>query len=342
MVKIPLARYRLRFQLQDSSSQEHAKILQSRYLGSAWRGMLGMNLKKTVCVTRAPVCDNCPLLYSCPYPQIFEHRPLPTSNKLKKYTHAPNPYVLEPRNPNFDENNNSINLGLVLIGKANQSLPYIVYSFHRIARHGLTMNRIKLELTDVQIEQSNTEDRSSANKWEVIYEPNQPLISVSPSSPVSPHETENVKVHLITPLRLKVKGNLVVAEEFSFQILFGHLLRRLSLLSYFFSDTPLEVNFKDLIEQSKAVRLYNQNLKWMDWTRHSSRQKAYLQMGGIVGSFELRSQEIQTFLPYLWVGQWTHFGKGCTMGLGRYIIQRDNESVIESNESTDWSSPLPL
>ena len=342
MVKIPLARYRLRFRLLDSTSQEQARALQTHYLGSAWRGMLGMNLKKTVCVTRYPVCDNCPLLYSCPYPQIFEHRPPLTSDKLKRYTHAPNPYVLEPSNSDFDHSGHSIRLGLVLIGKANQYLPYIVYSFDRIARHGLTNKRIKLELIDVQSEPLHTQDRSSSSKWEVIYEPGQPLVSKSPESPMPPQGTEIVKVQQITPLRLKVKGDLVVAEEFSFRTFFGHLLRRLSLLSYFFSDTPLEVDFKELIERSKAVRIHNQNLRWMDWTRHSSRQKTYLQMGGLIGSFELLGQEFQPFLPYLWAGQWTHFGKGCTMGLGRYLLQPVDQSVTENNHFTDWNSPLPL
>jgi CRISPR/Cas system endoribonuclease Cas6 (RAMP superfamily) len=45
-----------------------------------------------------------------------------------------------------------------------------------------------------------------------------------------------------------------------------------------------------------------------------------MQMGGILGSFLLNGEELADFWPYLWLGQWTHAGKGATMGLGRYRI----------------------
>jgi CRISPR/Cas system endoribonuclease Cas6 (RAMP superfamily) len=30
---------------------------------------------------------------------------------------------------------------------------------------------------------------------------------------------------------------------------------------------------------------------------------------------------LDAFWPYLWLGQWTHAGKGTSMGMGAYTIQ---------------------
>ena len=38
-------------------------------------------------------------------------------------------------------------------------------------------------------------------------------------------------------------------------------------------------------------------------------------MGGLVGSFELAGADLGRFWPLLWLGRWTHAGKGCPMGL---------------------------
>ena len=44
-------------------------------------------------------------------------------------------------------------------------------------------------------------------------------------------------------------------------------------------------------------------------------------MGGVVGSFDLAGAALGPFWPVLWLGQWTHAGKGCSMGLGRYVLE---------------------
>ncbi len=344
-IKIPLVRYRLQFKYQNKNNAESTNILRKQYLGSAWRGTFGNNLRKTVCVTRQPICDDCALLYSCPYPNIFENRTPPNSKKLTRYSHTPNPFVLEPQDENFDSCENSILLGITLIGSANQYIPYVVHSFQQVARLGITAERIRLRLVDVQTELPNyNNEREFSNHWQTIYGSNKPLSTVSPRTPPVPKITKNIRVVLISPLRLKAGGHLIVANCLTFRAFFSYLLRRLSLLSYFFCDTPLEVNFKELTEQSKSVDIQNSNLTWHDWARYSSRQKSTLHMGGLIGTFELRREEILPFWPYLWIGQWTHIGKGCTVGLGRYVVQPVKE-VSDKNiyyEQENWCNPRPL
>ena len=66
--------------------------------------------------------------------------------------------------------------------------------------------------------------------------------------------------------------------------------------------------------------LLEHQLRWHDWTRYSSRQQTKMQMGGLVGHLVLDGVRAQRYWKQLWLGQWTHVGKGTSMGLGRYRL----------------------
>jgi hypothetical protein len=126
---------------------------------------------------------------------------------------------------------------------------------------------------------------------------------------------------LETPLRLKAEGRHVVPEQFRFGSLFSPLLRRISLLTAFHTDTPLQTDFAALTRTAQEIAVQSSQLRWHDWTRYSARQDTLLQMGGLLGEIRLSGTGLEPFWPYLWLGQWTHVGKGTSMGLGRYRIE---------------------
>ena len=317
-LSFPIARFRLRFVESASNNSPMASLSGAGYLGSAWRGAFGHALKQTVCITNLPVCDNCSLLHSCPYPNLFESRTPSNAAKLSLYPRTPVPYVLEPSDPNFDSHDTTYNLGLVLFGTAIDSYPYVIHAFQAAGQRGLTKKRIKLDLLDVQIEKS----ASGTSHWQTVYVPGQSLVSPTfVNEWVLPDLTPNVRIRLISPLRLKFKEQLVGETQFVFRAFAASLLRRISLLTYFFTDRPLEIDFAAMLQHAESIRVSSKELRWQDWKRRSSRQKMNIQMGGLVGSFELNQDDLEPFLPYLWLGQWTHVGKGCAMGLGRYILQ---------------------
>ena len=66
-------------------------------------------------------------------------------------------------------------------------------------------------------------------------------------------------------------------------------------------------------------------------------------MGGVVGSFDLAGATLGPFWPVLLLGQWTHAGKGCSMGLGRYVLEPlGAEGVVPGRaESTGSVRPHP-
>lgn len=304
---LPLARYRLTF-------RATADLRLPAYTGSAWRGAFGRALKRHVCVTRETVCLPCLLYRSCIYPYVFETPPDPDVGKLTRYTAAPHPFVLAPGDRGGAvAAGETLTLEATLFGHGNRQLPYVVHALNQAGQGGLGQDRGALEL--LRVAQANGAD------WCPIYAPGAnftPLPAVAPAAPPCP---ERATVHLLAPLRLNQEERLVSQDRFRFHLLFSSLLRRISLLTAFHTDDPLETDFAGLTQAARAVELERAHLRWHDWTRYSSRQDVLIQMGGLVGEIELNGAGLEPFWPYLWLGQWTHAGKGAVMGLGRYRLE---------------------
>jgi len=306
-VHLPLARYRFRFK---GSGAEHPQ----GYLGSAWRGAFGRALRNIVCVTHLDACSPCLLYRSCPYPYIFETPPAPGAQKMRKYTAAPHPFLLEA--PAESEKADAHHVGLTLIGRGNAYLAYCIHAFERAGQQGLGRGRARLLLEGVW--QAGT---AEADAWELIYRPGETLNARPPGVPSVPPAPAWARLRFVTPLRLQRDGLLVRPEMFRFSDLFSALLRRISMLTYFHTEAQHETGFAELVKQAHQIECAVVDLSWKDWTRYSSRQKTTMQMGGLVGAVAAPLEGASPLWPYLWLGQWVHAGKGTSMGLGQYRIE---------------------
>lgn len=148
-----------------------------------------------------------------------------------------------------------------------------------------------------------------------------------PRCPDIPTKPDAITMRLLTP------------DNFTFAALFGNLLRRISMLTYFHTDTPLDVDFAGLMQKARAVPVSTRDLHWYDWKRYSSRQKTEMHMGGLLGAMQLDLREMDDFWPYLWLGQWTHAGKATSMGLGAYSIEAASLSNQTAHEIPDNMTP---
>lgn len=154
-----------------------------------------------------------------------------------------------------------------------------------------------------------------------ILEGGERLNAIVPVPVLAPPAPGNIRLHLDTPLRLRHENSYVSADRFRFSDMFRNVMRRVSFLTYFHTDRPLETDFSGLVRQARSVEISDKSLRWQDWTRYSTRQQEKLQMGGLVGQFAVSLDGHADLWPYLWLGQWVHAGKGVTMGLGRYRIE---------------------
>ncbi|MGF1642987.1 MAG: CRISPR system precrRNA processing endoribonuclease RAMP protein Cas6 [Thiotrichales bacterium] len=308
-VQLPLARYRIEL-------RADSPIRFSDYSGSAWRGLFGHALKRTVCVTRAPHCTGCLLYRSCVYSYVFETPPPPATERLRGAIAAPHPFVLSP-DPGLRalSPGEVTHLDLTLIGRAQQHLPYMVHALSEAGKTGIGRDDGRFEITRIA-----QEAELGSDQWHPIFD-GKTLAPLPPSNASQPPAPQATALRLLTPMRLKYADRLMTPERFESIGLISNLLRRLSLLSHFHADRPFEYDYAAMQTHARALNVAAPALEWYDWTRYSNRQRTTMQMGGLLGRVELGGAALEALWPLLWFGQWIHAGKATSMGLGRYALE---------------------
>jgi hypothetical protein len=260
------------------------------YMGSAWRGGFGRALRRAVCVTGMSTCPGCPFEESCVYPYLFATAPGDGGGILAGYDRVPNPFVLAPPwdDGRLVPEGGEAALRLVLIGRAIEHAGFARQAVVEAGLRGLGPDRGALELSSV--------------------EPATP-------PPIGPCP-DRVEITLASPLRLVQAGRLVGSAGLRPRHLLLSLLRRVSTLAERHGRAPLDLDYRALKERAEAVEFAEAALRWVEWARWSGRQRALLQMGGLLGSLSLPLAGIEPFWPFLALAPWVHVGKGATMGLG--------------------------
>ena len=320
------------------------------YEGSTLRGGFGHALKRACCALRRQECATCMLRERCVYLYLFETPPPPDAEMMRLYPAAPHPFVIEPpengkRVLGVGEN---FEFGLVIIGRALEYIPYLIYAFIGLGEMGLGRGR---RVGTGGNSTPRLDNDSSANSRhgaagggrggkfsleDVFAMSAEGLVSIYDSSnqslkkPVPWPDQEatwsrcealrtagRITMHFKTPTRIKSDGHFT--DEPEFHNLVRSLLRRLSALSYFHCEKRLELDFKGLIERAKKVERVSSDLRWHDWERYSGRQKQKMTLGGFVGEATFAG-DFGELLPMLVWGGVLHIGKAASFGLGKYIL----------------------
>ncbi len=281
------------------------------YQGAAFRGGFGHAFRKAVCAVRKDACDDCLVRHSCAYSYVFETPPPPDTGRMRKYTRAPHPFVIEPpldRQGTY-EPGEPIEFSLILIGrKAREFLPYFIFAFETLGRMGIGKGKGRYILESV---------RSNGNVIYTQEERNLGAPGPCLSIPDEHRPTHRLGLKFITPTRIVYNERLIPEPDFHHIV--RNLLRRLSSLSYFHCGKELDLNYTGLIERAEKIKTVKKDIKWMDIPRYSTRQKTYMKLGGFVGEVEFEG-DLTEFMPYLRLGEVVHIGKATSFGLGKYVI----------------------
>ena len=305
-VTMPLPIARLHF-----TARAEGPLQLPPYAGSMLRGAFGHAL---LALSPLPHTDGqpCALHASCPYCQLFAAPPLP-GHSLQKFSHMPQPYVIEPPIGGAQQlqAGQTFAFGLVLIGNALGLLPTVLQAWQRALRTGLGRGLTPCTLVDIQDE----------NGTQRLLSGHGVLSKTPPLLPAARVLGQQTTLHFHTPLRLQVQGKPVRAEKLTARDLLIALARRHQLLL----DVPLggqapQHDFATLSTQAAEIQLVPHNLRWFDWGRYSQRQQQEMQFGGLLGSVQL-SGDLAPFAHLLHLGQWLHVGKNASFGLGGYRLQ---------------------
>lgn len=336
---LPLSRYR--FSLRARAASELPA-----FLGSTLRGAFGHALKEAVCVMEHRDCERCLVAERCLYPYLFETPAPPDLALLRGQQQAPRPFILSP---SVDDESvetlvasqkpdagavhttsrrrhlaasDELSFGLILVGRAVEYLPYVIYALSNLARRGLGAARARFDLGEV----AALDEHGTAR---VIYTGRSPRLAPHDFATRSLGDfvgarleqlssRDALKLRFLTPTRIRVEGDLQTG--LSFPLLVRNLLRRVSLLMAVHGPAPLDADYRALIERADAVETRAARLRWWDWERYSNRQQTKMKLGGFVGEVEYAGDGLPEFLPLVAAGEILHVGAGTSFGLGRYRI----------------------
>lgn len=136
----------------------------------------------------------------------------------------------------------------------------------------------------------------------------------------SDHDIRRLRVHLLTPLRLKSDNQF--SRDLPFAVLARAAMRRVAALENHHGDGEPAVDYRGLARLSETVRLVEARAVWLDINRYSNRQKCVMQIGGLVGTV-LYEGDLVPFLPFLRYCETAHLGKQTAFGLGRIQLETD-------------------
>jgi hypothetical protein len=312
--KLYFYKYRINLKPRDT-------LILPSYKGSALRGVFGHALKRVVCVRRDINCDICILRHKCIYSVIME-TPIPEDHPdSRKYKNAPHPYIIEPplTRRRYFNHDDLIFFDIVLIGKANEYLPYFIYTFTEIGRRGIGKEKGKFEVLSVDaLNLAGNKVMEVFSGVDNLLRPSENRIDYS----VFLNEEFNgneITISFKTPLRIKANDKLL--SDIPFHLLIKRLSERAFLLAHLHCGAEMD-DFEGFAKGSENVETIRNKLRWVDRERYSSRQQTSMKFGGIVGEITYRG-DFQKYLPLLRLGEHIHVGKAVTFGLGKYRIRSE-------------------
>ena len=312
-VTLPLARYRF-------TAVFDRDLDLPAFAGPLLRSVFGQALRRGACVTGAPDCTGCPLLHGCAYPAVIEPPPRPTQFGTSIHQ-VPCPWVMEPPPPDLARlpAGQPLQWHQVLVGEdVLNRLPAVVQAWDRALLDGFGHQRVRGRLVDLSClgaDGSATTVRAPPGR-SLLPHPNTMTL---PAHPVA--ASDQVHLHIHTPLRLQHDGRPLQPADLAPRKLAADLLRRCNLmLDLHLGIRPAPFDAAALVAHAATLTDDRSNLHWRDGARYSARQKQETPLGGVMGRWTLRG-DLAPLLPWLWLGQWLHLGKGTAMGLGAYTLE---------------------
>ncbi|MBK8640361.1 MAG: CRISPR system precrRNA processing endoribonuclease RAMP protein Cas6 [Chromatiaceae bacterium] len=271
-----------------------------------WHGVFGLRLREIACVLPGIECRACLLLHHCAYSHLFSGPCPPDAELMRRYDTIPVPHAfqIDGTYPATLRANATLAVSMALVGDANDQLPLVIQTMAAAGQGGLGKGRGRAWLQDVtQILPDGTPPHPVATKGRL-------LTMLPPQAPPTPPIPDAIRLVFLSPY--KPSGQPAGGTSL------GHLLmaivRRISLLQYFYTGVRLEAPFPELKAASEGVRVLGQTLRHQD----ASRQGKRLDTGGLLGHIDLDLTGIEPLWPYLHLGQWLNVGKKASMGYGRY------------------------
>jgi len=289
--------------------------------GNTIRGGFGTILRRIACVHQNIECDNCDLRFSCPYTRIFNPFIPPEAERLRKNLNIQRPFVVKPpleTKTSYGPYEPLI-FEIILVGDAQEYIPYIIVTFKELAEHGFGLNRAQCRLSQIEavkIDGTTTSIYESKNNTVISSQSSITWTDVT-AAYKDIQKSRELCITFLTPTTLKANGRLSFVPQF--HVLLKRLRDRLNALSYFYCGETIDIDFKALGEQAEKIKETFIRSTWEERSR-STRRRTKHDLSGFVGTVTYRGN-FKPFMPFLLLGQYVHVGKGTVFGNGWYKVE---------------------
>jgi hypothetical protein len=276
------------------------------------RSVFGLALHQQSCIAPKADCVECMLRHQCDFAFFIKGPRPPEAEMMRKVGTVPLPHIFhsDQTGEASISSRGQFAHGLVLAGAACKRLPAVIRAMEKSGRLGFGSDRAKAALVQV------TQVLPGGQRliWDKQGEVQNSLMEqvLTPPAPAA------LRLQFLTPYLPSDKA--FRPETLEISRLLMAVIRRVSLLQYFYMCCPLEADFRALKEcavQSEIIRIALRPHKTTWW---SARQGREVELRGFLGTVDFAPKDPELFWPFLWLGQWLHIGKQASKGFGRYQV----------------------
>lgn len=287
---------------------------------STLRGAMGRSLRPLVCTTGAPRCDGCTVRSGCAYGLVWETAWPPGVEPLKGYATPPAPYGLDPPAAGEIAAGRVFSAELRLFGSARAHALPLLLAAREAGAHGFGGRRVRAPLV-------RAERLGPGREAVVLYDeavglqpaPAGPAERVTPAPRPEDRDVRRVRLHLRTPLDVRVGGR---AEDFDPVGLTARAIDRLELLSRLYEGIEPVWSVSRRRTLAAEARVVHADLRARSLRRETHRggRKRRVALHGLTGTVELEAVHPEVLA--LWrCAEAIGVGKGTVFGLGRIEVQ---------------------
>ena len=302
--EIPFGEFRFSFEMEDG-------LVLPSLPGVLWHSVMGKALHDLSCINPGMNCKECRLLHQCDYPYLFR-RIAPPDSVMMRNKEVPVPHVFRYRQQPERKINEGdlLSVDIVLVGDAAERLVAVSRAMSLAVRNGLGKTRSKGQLISVQ-------QKTIDGVFTTIIEEGQRLAKPVNVFPPLPSFLEQMDFVISTPYK---PSGFKRGDDIDVSHMLMSIVRRVSLLQYFYTDTRLQADFAWLKSATTLVKVVQNNLEWRSAQRYSTSHGKNIDTSGWLGQLQLDLKNAPSLWPYVFLGQWINMGKNAGMGFGRYEI----------------------
>lgn len=265
------------------------------------RSILGNSLRHECCSSVGQKCRDCESSSSCVYDWFFEGIRPENGKGMRMHPYSLrliDNAVLHKRVDKFD-------FGITLYGdEASIIYPYIYIAFVKAGQHGILRDRIPFAFQILGAGDGSKIGNESIKDSIEIWSEN-----ASDYDPFS----GRIRISMLTPLRFQYGGHYGL--DFTKEEFFSCLSRRMNAMISVFGESEADYHMS-----TDHIGMEKHDLRWVDYSHYSARQKTTMMLGGVMGDIELEGDFSSHDMMILDFAEKFSVGKNAVFGLGNIEI----------------------